>query len=211
MITPLYTKKNSTLLLNKTFFIFANQFSCIIEVFYIILLVLFWAVTGPANKILNGQAFTSFDYLPIEKTVNLKRFKIVITIINKYKEGLIWAELVKKFFKRLRSRLQLHHQENRVDFSVIWNFQLINKVFYPYFNLERAHVLLCQFFYNFDGQRDRIAFMKPQYGPVSNFYKKSLIRSVVVSFLIYKDKKYDVQYIDSGNVSVKQGRRKEQI
>lgn len=188
IIFPLAKKKNSTFLLSKPSFIFANQLGYIIKVFYIILHVPFWTIASPANMIINDQVFIFFDCPLIEQAIDFKGFKIINITVNKYREGLMWAELLKKIFEQLKSRLQLHYQENQVDFLIIQDFQSINKVSYHFFNLERVYILLYQFLCNFGKKKDKIAFIKPQHGLVSNFYREKLVFFVVVGFLICKNK-----------------------
>lgn len=53
MTTSCLTKRKSMPLLKKTFFVFAHQLGCIIEIFYIIPPVAFWAIAVLANNIFN--------------------------------------------------------------------------------------------------------------------------------------------------------------
>lgn len=60
-------------LLSKPFLIFANQLSCIIKIFYIIPLILFWVVAGPINKTFKNWALTFLIIYLLSKWSYIRR------------------------------------------------------------------------------------------------------------------------------------------
>ena len=72
---------------------------------------------------------------------------------------------------RVWSWLKLNYKKNGVDSPVIWYFELVGKSNYPFDNLEGADVLLGQFLSYPDRGRNRVAFMKLEHSPISNFHK----------------------------------------
>lgn len=128
--------------MSKAFFVFADQFVCIVKIFHIVTLIPFWAVAGPLNKIFNAQDLTSLDRLLVEQAVDLKRFKSVSIAVNKHGKGMMRMGALKWVVGRLANGLKLGYQENRVDSLVIWYCKPIGKAFHPFLDLERADKLL---------------------------------------------------------------------
>lgn len=76
-------------LLSKVFFIFINKLKYIVKILYIVLFILFKAITNLINKILYGFTSIFLDYLFIKQTIHIKQLKNVNIIFDKYKNGLI--------------------------------------------------------------------------------------------------------------------------
>lgn len=71
-----------------------------------------------------------------------------------------------------------------------------------FFNLEMTNVLLCWFFSYPNGKKNWVALIKVEYSPISDIYKQGLIAPIVVLFLICKGKRYYVDGINTGDISI---------
>ena len=108
----------------------------------------------------------------------------------------------KRIIGRVWSWLKLSYRKNGVDSLVIWYFELVGKLIYPFNNLKGADVLLGQFLSYPDGGKNRVAFIKLEFSPISNFHKQGLVFPIVVGFLVCEGKRYGVCCVSPGEESV---------
>lgn len=119
--------------------------------------------------------------------------------------------VVGRILGQIRSRLELSHKENRVDFIITCYFQLVGQSTYLFDDLERTDVLLGQFLSYTNGGRNRVALMKFKYYLISKFHKQGLIAPIVIIFLICESKKYCVSGLGMGHLGVGSGSGQTQI
>lgn len=82
-------------LLSKAFFIGSDQVDGIDKVLDIIPSISFLAIAGLTHKRFDSKALNFFDYVLIEKAVNLKGLLVIGITFRKHKEELLRAGPVK--------------------------------------------------------------------------------------------------------------------
>lgn len=82
-------------LLSKAFFIGSDQVDGIDKVLDIVPSISFLAIAGSAHKIFDSKALNFFDYVLIEKAVNLKELLVVGVTFRKHKQELLRVGPVK--------------------------------------------------------------------------------------------------------------------
>lgn len=113
---------------------------------------------------------------------------------------------LKRILGRAWSWFKLSHKENNIDALVILYIKFVSIKIYSLFHLKSADVLLDQFFNYINKKKNEVALMKFEHSLISNLQKQKLMAFVIVLYLICKSKKYYISGINTGNVSVEQGR-----
>ncbi len=198
-------------MLSQVFLVGLDQFSSIVEVFDIVPSIPFRVVAGPAYEVFNGQSSTSPDCPLIEKAVNLEGLMSISVTFHKDQGGVLRTGALERVFGWVWSWFELSHRENWVDLPVTRYIKLISQSTYFLDDLEGADVLLGQFLSHPDGGKDRVAFMKFEYSPISNSHKQELVASVVELLLICERKRYCVIGLSTGDVSVGRGQGRTKV
>ena len=122
--------------------VYLDQLGGIIEVFDIVPFIPLGTVPGPAYEILDGQTFTFSYCVFVKKAINLEGLVFVSVTLYKHQEELLWMGAVERILGWVRSRLQLSHGENRVDFLVTRYPEFVGQLTCLLDDLGEANVLL---------------------------------------------------------------------